>query len=289
VKCDFHTHSTLSDGTFDPVALVDHAAEAALDVLALTDHDTVEGVAEAQARGGERGIRVLGGVELSVSEDGGRRQMHLLGLGVDPTSARLRALTESLRSARETRVERMLEALQQVGVALDARRVRELSGSGTVGRPHVARALVETGACDDADQAFARWLRRGRPAYVPQPGVSAREAIETIHDSGGVAALAHPPHSVGVDAPGGLDAFVARLVPLGLDALEVWHPGHTKRHVKRLARLVREHGLLATGGSDFHGDATPDRRIAHGRGSIRVGASVWRPLESALRQRAERP
>ncbi len=284
MKCDFHTHSTVSDGTFEPAALVDHAVEAGVDLFALTDHDAVDGLEEAQARGRERGIRVLGGLELSVSEDGERSQMHVLGLGVDAASPALRALTERLREARATRVVRILAALEAAGIRLELARVqRHAGGRGTIGRPHVARALVEIGACADADDAFARYLRRGRPAFVPHAGVGAREAIDTIHAAGGVASLAHPPLSVGVDGPGGLDAFVERLVPLGLDALEVWHPGHTRKHVKRLSRLTRTHGLLATGGSDFHGDATPDRRIAHGRGNIRIGAPVWHALESRLK------
>jgi hypothetical protein len=282
VKCDFHTHSTISDGTLAPGELVDHAAEAGVDVLALTDHDSVEGVAEASARGRARGVQVLGGVELSVSEDDGRRQMHLLGLGVDPAAASLAELTVRLRGAREERMLRMLDALAAQGIALAPERVRALAGPGTVGRPHVARALVESGACADADEAFARWLRRGRPAFVASPGLLARDAIEAIHAAGGLASLAHPPLSVGVDGPGGLDAFVSRLVPLGLDALEVWHPAHTPRRVKRLARLAREHDLVATGGSDFHGANTPERRIAHGNGSIRVGAAAWHALEARL-------
>jgi len=171
-----------------------------------------------------------------------------------------------------------------VAISLDD--VARHSAGGALGRPHVARALVELGVVPDVDEAFVRWLRRGRPAYEPNAEVSAREAIELVHAAGGVAVLAHPPLSSGVDGPGGLVAFVERLVPLGLDGLELWHPSHKATTVRKLGRIARAHGLLETGGSDFHGADRPDVEIGRGRGNkLRVGREVRDALALRIDQR----
>ena len=145
-------------------------------------------------------------------------------------------------------------------------------------------ALVAAGVCSDEDDAFTRYLRRGRAAYVASAGITAARAIEVIHAAGGIASLAHPPLSVGADAAGGLEAFIERLLPLGLDGLEVWHPGHRPKTRKRLSKLARRWDLVATGGSDFHGAARPDVILGRGRGTIDVGQ---RTLDE-IRARAER-
>jgi predicted metal-dependent phosphoesterase TrpH len=275
--CDFHAHSRASDGTLTPEELAEAASAAGVDVLALTDHDETRGVAAARARGEALGVEVWGGIELSVSERDGARQMHVLGLGIDVGDPALCARTAALRAAREERFAEIVRRLGGLGVRISLEDVRDGTAPGSLGRRHAAAALVRAGACASLDEAFARWLRRGRPAYVPSPGVDAREAIDLVHGAGGVASLAHPIRSVGVDRPGGFDAFVSELVPLGLDGLEVWHPSHGPGERKRIRRLVRRHGLLATGGSDFHGDA-PDVRLGSGRGNVRVGREAYDAL-----------
>jgi predicted metal-dependent phosphoesterase TrpH len=177
----------------------------------------------------------------------------------------------------------MLEQLSRHGVELDWDVVRAQAERRTVGRPHVARALVAAGACRDEEDAFARWLRRGKPAYVPSAGMCLREAIESIHAAGGIALLAHPPRSRGVDAPGGLEAFVRDVARAGLDGLEVQHPAHTPAQMKRLRRLCRELGLVESGGSDYHGNEGGDLRPGRGRGNLRLGE----PLAEALKARIE--
>jgi 3',5'-nucleoside bisphosphate phosphatase len=281
VLCDLHTHSRCSDGTLSPTQLLDEAQRHGVRALALTDHDTLEGFAEASERGRALGIEVLSGVELSVSEDEGRRQLHLLGYGVSALPGPLLDALERLRIARQERAERSLSALRTQGIELDPARVREIAGSGTIGRPHLARALVEAGHCSDSEDAFARFLRTGRPAYVPSPGLAARDAIALVHQAGGVASLAHPPLSIGIDREGGLEKLVGRLIALGLDGLEVDHPKHTPKQRRRLARWCREHGLLATGGSDFHGDGHPERRL----GRARDGRPLQHALYESLRER----
>ena len=282
--CDFHVHSTFSDGTFTPTELVDEAKRVGVGCFALTDHDVVGGVAEAAARGADAGVEVVGGVEISVNEDAGDRQLHLLGLAIDPDEAGLGGCLVEMQAARRGRVDRILELLAAAGVQLDRALLGEAPDGSAIGRPHVARALVAAGVCSDEDDAFTRYLRRGRAAYVASAGITAARAIEVIHAAGGIASLAHPPLSVGADAAGGLETFIERLLPLGLDGLEVWHPGHRSKTRKRLRKLARRWDLVTTGGSDFHGAARPDVILGRGRGTIDVGQ---RTLDE-IRARAER-
>ncbi len=282
--CDFHTHSNVSDGSLSPRELVESAGREGVQVLALTDHDDVSGVPIAREVGRGLGIEILSGVEISVSEDDGARQMHVLGLGFDPDHPALVDSLSRIRMRREARVREMLSRLADAGVELPA---ESLETCGAVGRPHVARALVAAGACTSIQDAFVRYLRRGRPGYVPSAGVPARTAIELIQAAGGIACLAHPPLSAGVDQPGGLETFVERLVRLGLDGLEVWHPGHRSSQTKKLRRLARQFDLVQTGGSDFHGDVKPDIRLGRGRGGLKVGSAVYRAICARIRTRAQ--
>jgi predicted metal-dependent phosphoesterase TrpH len=285
-RFDFHTHSTASDGSLPPARVVAEAAAAGVTAFALTDHDTVGGIAEAQAEGRRLGIEVIPGIELSVSERDGARSLHVLGLWLDPDEPRLRARLAEAGEARARRAERIVAALQEVGIGLELAHVQRLAGAGAVGRPHVARALVEIGACRDVDEAFARWLRRGKPAYVPNAAFGAREAIECVHGAGGVAVLAHPPLSSGVDAPGGLEAFVESLVPLGLDGVEVWHPNHRPGTVRRLRQIARRFGLIESGGSDFHGEDRPEVKLGRGRANgLKVGRDVYEALADRAKSR----
>ena len=285
--CDLHTHSDRSDGILSPAALLDEAHRHGVRALALTDHDTLDGFGEASERGRALGIEVLSGVEISVSEDGGRRQFHLLGYGVGENPGALLEVLEQLRIAREQRADRSLDALRAQGIELDRARVREIAGAGTIGRPHLARALIEAGHCSDNDDAFARYLRTGRPAYVPSPGLAARDAIALVHQAGGVASLAHPPLSIGIDLEGGLEKFVGRLVALGLDGLEVDHPKHSPKQRRRLARWCRDHDLLATGGSDFHGAGHPERRLGRARDGRPLQHAIYQALRARIARRSQ--
>lgn len=258
MSVDLHTHSCHSDGELEPAALVDAARSAGLAILALTDHDTTSGIAEAERRAREIGLTLVPGVELSVNEDAGRTQMHLLGYGIDVTEPRLADSLAQLERARVERARRCVALLAGLGIALDWEALLARAGGGTIGRPHVAAALVDGGHCGSAEEAFARYLRRGRPAFVPSPGLSAGRALALVHGAGGVASLAHPFLSAGVDAAGGIEKFVGRLVVQGLDAIEVHHPRHKRAQRQRLGQIARRHGLLVTGGSDFHGASKPD-------------------------------
>jgi len=283
--CDLHMHSNASDGMLSPEALVDAMAAGGVRLMALTDHDDVSAVARAREQGARVGVEVWGGVEITVAERGGEREMHVLGLGIDSHDVLLASALAGVRDAREQRGRRIVERLAQHGIELDWEQVRAGADRRSVGRPHVARALVAAGACDDEEQAFARWLRRGRPAYEPSAGMRLGEAIACIHAAGGIALLAHPPRSRGVDAPGGLEAFVRDAVRAGLDGLEVQHPAHTPSQTRRLRRLCRELGLVESGGSDFHGNEGGELRPGRGRGNLRLGSAMAEALRARIRAR----
>lgn len=289
--CDLHMHSSASDGLLSAEALVDTMAAGGVRLMALTDHDDVSCVARAQAHGARVGIEVWSGVEITVAEDEGAREMHVLGLGIDCGDPLLCATLERVRDAREQRGRRMLAQLAQHGIELDWEVVRAQAERRTVGRPHVARALVGAGVCRDEEEAFARWLRRGKPAHVPSAGIGLREAIAAIHGAGGIALLAHPPRSRGVDAPGGIEAFVRAAARAGLDGLEVQHPSHTPAQMKRLRRLCRELELVESGGSDYHGNEGGDLRPGRGRGNLRLGERLAEALQARIagRRRVSSP
>ncbi|NRA04044.1 MAG: PHP domain-containing protein [Myxococcales bacterium] len=285
MRCDFHVHSNRSDGTLSPAELADEAVREGVQVMALTDHDNVRGVAAAAERGHEVGVEVLAGIEVSVSEPDTGRQMHILGLGIDPARPELLTRLERVNIGRDARAKRIVALLAERGVELPLEAVRAEAGPGVIGRPHVARALVRLGVCADPDEAFSRYLRRGRPAFVPLPGLSAREAIDLIHAAGGISVLAHPLLSLGVDAAGGIERFVEALVADDLDGLEVWHPSHTPRRRRRLRRLAELHGLVASGGSDFHGPARLGIRLGRGRGNLDLGEPVLRAIRERIESR----
>jgi 3',5'-nucleoside bisphosphate phosphatase len=285
-RFDFHTHTRVSDGSLTPTELVERAAANKVTGFALTDHDTVGGVAEARAAAAAHGIELMAGIEISVSENDGKRGLHVLGLGIDDASPALLGRLDELQRGREGRAARIVAHLQRAGIDITLAQVETESGGGAIGRPHVARALVAVGACKDVDDAFTKFLRRGKVAFEPNTALSAGEAIALVHAAGGVAVLAHPPLSAGVDGPGGLAAFVERLLPLGLDGLELWHPSHKATTVRKLGRIARAHGLLETGGSDFHGADRPDVEIGRGRfNKLHVGRAVRDALELRIAQR----
>ena len=248
---DLHMHSTASDGSRSPAEVVRAAKRASLSAIALTDHDTVSGLAEAYAVGVELGIRVVNGVELSAVE--GDTETHLLGLHLRDTAVLERGLGE-LREMRGRRAARIVELLQSQGVQVTLDDVLLQAGAGAIGRPHVARALVADGWATDVRDAFDRYLGAGRPAYVAKDQLGMREAIAMVHAAGGLAILAHP-------GAGGTRERIEALVALGLDGVEVKHPSHSPQDVARLRACVDQLGLIPSGGSDWHGAADGPRTI----------------------------
>jgi 3',5'-nucleoside bisphosphate phosphatase len=248
---DLHMHSTASDGSRSPAEVVRAAKRAALVAIALTDHDTVAGLAEARAVGEELGVRIVNGVELSAVE--GDSETHLLGLHLSDTSVLERGLVD-LREMRGRRAARIVELLQSQGVQVTLDDVLMQAGTGAIGRPHVARALVADGWAVDVRDAFDRYLAAGRPAYVAKDQLGMRDAIAMVHAAGGLAVLAHPGSTATRER---LEALVA----LGMDGVEVKHPSHAPQETTRIRTLTEQLGLLPSGGSDWHGAGDGPRTI----------------------------
>ena len=248
---DLHMHSTASDGSRSPAEVVRAAKRASLVAIALTDHDTVAGLAEARGVGAELGVRIVYGVELSAVE--GQTETHLLGHHLRDTTVLDHELGQ-LREMRGRRAARIVELLQSQGVQVTLDDVLLQAGSGAIGRPHVARALVADGWAIDVRDAFDRYLGAGRPAFVAKDQLGMREAIAMVHAAGGLAVLAHP-------GSGGTRERIEALAALGLDGVEVKHPSHSPQDVARLRACVDQLGLIASGGSDWHGAADGPRTI----------------------------
>lgn len=267
---DLHTHTTASDGDLSPAELVRAAKTVGLAAVAITDHDTVEGLAEALEEGARIGMEVIPGVEISVEIDTGRGTFHLLGYGIDPGHKGLGSVLGRLQSARSQRNLHILERLRALGMPMDPKLPERLAGGGQVGRPHMARALVAEGYVRTVEEAFERFLGKGRPAYVNKFRLGPAEAIRVVKTAGGVPVLAHP-FTLGLESPLQLEAFVARMVEeFGLMGLEVLYPDHDSGTVGRYTELAGRYGLLKTGGTDYHGSAKPGVALGTGRGGLRV-------------------
>jgi 3',5'-nucleoside bisphosphate phosphatase len=252
VRIDLHTHSTASDGTDPPAEVMRRAAAAGLDVVALTDHDTLAGHAEAR-RALPPGLALLPGMELSCRRDG--RSVHMLAYGVDPANAELAAECAAIVQARVGRARGMVERLRELGVGITWPQVEALAGGGVVGRPHIARAMVESGAIDRPDQAFsAEWIATGGRAYVSRYAPDPVAAIGLVRAAGGAAVLAHP--GAATRAGKMPDETIAELAAAGLAGLEVAHPDHDFAERERLEALAARLDLVTTGGSDDHGGLT---------------------------------
>ncbi|MCX4479189.1 PHP domain-containing protein [Streptomyces cellulosae] len=249
MRIDLHTHSTASDGTDTPADLVRKAAAAGLDVVALTDHDTTRGHAEALAAL-PQGLTLVTGAELSCRLDG--VSMHLLAYLFDPEEPALLAERELVRDDRVPRAKGMIAKLNELGVPVTWEQVARIAGNGSVGRPHVASALVELGVVDSVSDAFTpEWLADGGRAYVPKHETDPFEAVRLVKNAGGVAVFAHPAAAKrGRTVP---DSAIAELARAGLDGIEVDHMDHDPGTRARLRGLAGELGLLVTGSSDYHG------------------------------------
>ncbi|MET9653562.1 MULTISPECIES: PHP domain-containing protein [unclassified Streptomyces] len=249
MRIDLHTHSTASDGTDTPAELVRNAAAAGLDVVALTDHDTTRGHAEAIAALPE-GLTLVTGAELSCRIDG--IGLHMLAYLFDPEEPELAAERELVRDDRVPRAQAMVGKLQELGVPVTWEQVARIAGDGSVGRPHIAEALVELGVVPDVSGAFTQqWLADGGRAYVEKHELDPFDAIRLVKAAGGVTVFAHPlAVKRGEVVP---EAAIARLAAAGLDGIEVDHMDHDEPTRARLRGLARELGLLGTGSSDYHG------------------------------------
>ncbi len=268
-KADLHLHTTASDGVMTPTEVVEAAADAGLAAIAISDHDTVAGIEEATVAGRSLGVEVVPAIEINTEI--GPLDVHILGYFVDCSSAKFLKELDTLASARVKRAEKIVQKLNMVGVAVKLDRVMELAQSGTVGRPHVAHAIVEQGYADSVAKAFSSFLVRGAPAYVERSKLTPYDAVRIVLEAGGVAGLAHPLQV-------GRDDIIPLLYKHGLGALEVYYSG---QDTGKYQAFARKYNLIATGGSDAHGfDGTEPI------GSVTVDASIVDQLRNAAQSMA---
>ena len=272
---DLHVHSSYSDGSETPETLVALAKAAHVRALALTDHDNVFGIPEFLAACREAEFLGIAGVEVSANVESGT--LHILGLGIYAGNEALRDALNEVLEGREERNMRIVEKLQDLGFNIAYDEVLEVAGEDVVGRPHFAQVMVARGWVDSIEEAFARYLEKGQPAYVDRFRFQPEEAIARIRDAGGVPVMAHP-MSVTEDFAE-LREVVSKLTDAGLRGIEAYYNGHSPEETLECLRLAKRHGLLVTGGSDFHGESVkPGIRIGIGNGSLFVPDRLLEPL-----------
>lgn len=264
---DLHIHTTASDGTLSPAKLVQEASERGISVLGVTDHDTLDGLPEAISTAASYGITVVPGVELSTTVPFG--EVHVLGYFVDQKDRAFVSALRSLAEARKRRIETMIDLLRELGFDLDRDDVMRDADDGSIGRPHVARALMRLGVVTSVGEAFDRFLSPGKPGWVPRERFTPGEAVALLASNGALPVLAHPYSTRAIEAT------VDQLVPSGLRGLEVFYGEYRDEQRRHLGEIAERSGLIPTGGSDYHG---PPQREGRALGSVDVPSAVWERL-----------
>ena len=276
-RLDLHLHTTHSDGSFTPTEVVTMAHRAGVTALAITDHDIMTGVPDAMAAGHQYGIEIISGVE--ISSLAGDSEVHILGYFLDRQDSDLLARLKVLRDGRHRRNPLIIERLQTLGIDITYDEVRALAGDGSIGRPHIARVLMDKHIVASAKEAFDRFLAEGKPAYVPRELPSPAEAIHWIKTAHGLAVLAHPTWVKVAEQP--LIDLVRQLKAAGLDGVEVYYSTHAARQTREYLSLAQQLGLLVTGGSDFHGLTKPDIEVGIGKGTLHIPTSLLPKMKEA--------
>ncbi|NPA95307.1 MAG: PHP domain-containing protein [Thermodesulfobacteria bacterium] len=276
--CDLHTHTTASDGSDTPRALIEKAAEAGLSAVAVTDHDTTSGLEEARQAAKATDVEFIPGVELSVNFHKGN--MHMLGYFMDENDPGFKAVLDRVQRARAERNPKILALLESIGKPISMEELEELAQGGQIGRPHIARAMVEKGYVKSVSQAFDKYLKRGAKAYAPKSILSPKEAIEVIRGARGVPVLAHP-FSLLTTSQEELEAIVSELKDSGLMGLECYYSEHDDAFTSMCLGLAKKYELVVTGGSDYHGKAKPHIKLGRGKGNLTIPYTCVESLEAA--------
>ncbi len=278
---DLHTHSTASDGSLSPPQLINLAAKIRLKAISITDHDTIEGCVEAVDTAAHSPVEVVPGVEISADARPGG--MHLLGYLISLGDSDLTGLLGRLQEGREKRNQEMVRRLNDLGIDIIYDEVLSASGGGQTGRPHFAATLMNKGVVRSFNEAFIKYLGRDCPAYVGRFRPSPAEAIHAIRGAGGVAVLAHP-STLERAVPHTFESVLRDLTEQGLQGMEVYYPDHGPRKTARYEALARRYKLVATGGTDFHGQAKPGIYMGVGRGEMRIPYAVVETLKACRRE-----
>lgn len=272
-KIDLHMHSTASDGAFAPSEVVHIALQKGLEVLALTDHDTLGGIPEAIEAAQGTSLKIITGIEVGI--ENGLRDVHVLGYGIDPNHQALNAKLEEMREFRLHRMEKMVDKLNAIGIGISKERVREIAGGAVIARPHIAKAMIEIGVVTDYNDAFNKYIGNDSPYYVKRLVLTPVEGIRLIHEAGGIAVVAHPCRYL--DPLGVVNEFIRH----GVDGVEIYYPDNSYKLRDDLFKLATKHNLVVTGGSDFH---RPDPNGNLSIGCEDIPMSVVEGLEARLGQ-----
>jgi len=275
-RIDLHAHTTASDGSLTPEELVRLAKQQGVVTLAVTDHDTVAGLSRAIAEGRQAGVEIIPGIEISCLF--GETELHILGYFINPDDPRLQPALTGYLASREERNPRIVQRLRELGCDLTYAEVKAAAGAATVGRPHIAQALVRKGYVASVADAFDRYLADDAPAYLPRLLPSPAEAIGLIRQIGGIPVLAHPAYTARLKEP--FEQVCATLKGLGLLGIEAIYSSHSRQQTDRYRSVSNNQGLLVTGGSDFHGEAKPNLLVGTGYGNLTVPPDLLEPMRA---------
>jgi predicted metal-dependent phosphoesterase TrpH len=278
---DLHLHTTASDGVMRPSEIVRYSKLKGLQAIAITDHDTIEGLEEGLSEGDKIDFEVIPGIEISAEHSPG--SMHLLGFFLDINHLLLKERLGYLQKARAERNPKIVQKLNQLGIKITYEEVLKASGGGQVGRPHFAQVLLEKNYVKSYQEAFERFLKKGAPAYVDKFRFTPKEAIHFIKKARGIAVLAHP-NTLHTNGYSELENLILRLAQEGLKGIEVYYPEHSHLEVAQYKTLAERHGLLITGGTDYHGIEKNGLDIGVGRGDMRLPYSMVERLKAARNQ-----
>lgn len=278
---DLHTHTYYSDGTVSPQELVRLATQTGLKYLAVTDHDNTMAVEECLEAASGTPLEIIPGCELSCIYNG--RSMHIIGLFIDWQSEFFQTALKTLQKSREERTPKIIEKFQQHGVEITLEELQKEAGKGVVGRPHFAALLVKKGYVKTIEEAFEKYLKKGRPAYAEKYNFEPKQAIDLIHEAGGLAVLCHPIH-VALNQGQTIREVLIDLKNQGLDAVEVQHSDHSFEYQSQLSGWVQELGLLESGGSDFHGANKIGVHLGQGQGNVSLSETVVLQLKRYLKK-----
>ncbi len=287
---DLHIHSTASDGTCDPLEIVFMAAEMGLQAISITDHDTLEGSRCALAGAIPEQLNFIPGVEISAAPPEGfaiSGSLHILGYGVDPNHPPLEQALCELQQARDQRTPKIIERLNQLGIAVTVNDVMAQAGQGSAGRPHIALAMIKAGVVKDVNEAFDHYLSKGQPAYVDKYRLEIQRTFNLIHEAGGVSVLAHP-YLIPGEQTQTVPALIECLKGMGLMGIEAHYPEHTAEATSFYLELARRYDLIVTGGTDFHGDLLPSIQLGRGYGDLHIPMSLYETLALQLQNQVKR-